>query len=159
MNFAAPLNTVEAKTGPSYTLVPPANYLFLCTNAVDKVSKNSGNPILELSFDIAHGQYQEAFNKYPIRFYIVNTAENLPRIKGNLMMFQVSNPSVTLDISMSNFDERSLIGLFVGGNIVHEEWNGKTRAKIEYLCNAVKLGYTIPNPVKISSNNQDDLPF
>lgn len=133
--------TTEAAEGGQYELPPPGGYILQCIEASDKPS-NAGKAMVTLSFDIAEGEYQGAFAKYPKKFFQLVNGEHLAYFKGMLKAFEESNSAQAMAgvVKDLQFDSSKLVKRLVGASIREAEYKDKTTGEIKvgmeihFLC-------------------------
>ena len=147
---ASPINQ-GPKAGP---------YILGIVNAELKISK-SGNEMLVLSVDIAEGEHRGYFNKLSkkldkdcsLKYYQLTEGNSTKYFKGTITSIEHSNNGYAF-----NFDEKTLTGKLVGGNLREEEYyanNGeiKSNLKIAYMFNKNKIDeQKVLSPKKIDPN-------
>jgi hypothetical protein len=147
-------------------------YVGVITFAEEKQSKN-GNQMLVLNVDIAEGPFkgnyaalsQRLAKDCYLKHYRVLSEDNAGYLKGDILAIEHSNQNFKYD-----FEEKSLIGKFVGINLREEEYFGntgeiKSNVKILHLCSAsdVRKGaIKAPKPKTVqrgAPNVDDSIPF
>lgn len=107
------------------------------------VEKKGGVQKLVMQLDIASGRFKHYFKKQGDRFQKnrflrvfqdIDTEKGLPHFKGIILAIEQSNPGYIFE-----FDEKTLVGKFVGGNLRDEEYEKQdgsigTCLRIGYLC-------------------------
>lgn len=172
----------EAKTGGGYVAPPPGGYVLQVLDVSDKPTK-TGKDMITLTLDIAEGEFQGAFEKYPKPYRQLVNGDNLPYFKAMIQAFQESNDYDRLRglIEHGNCDPFVLKGALVGGCVReaeyrHESGEIKVGLEIGWLCPVEKVPDIKPPKLKKLAGNagarpgshvqssrapqtDDDLPF
>ena len=142
--------------------IDPGPYVMKIISADEVMSNNSG-PMLVLCLDIAIGEnkdhYKEMSNKYQKENYQkvrqLTGGASLPYFKAMIEAIEESNNGFKF-----NFDEKTLVGKYVGANLREEEYINsnnelKTFLSVAYLCGARKVvdGEIKPLPKKVLETN------
>ena len=146
-------DSTEAVVGGSMGL-QAGPHIFKIVSAYEKQS-STGNPMLVLEMDIASGPNAGFYAKlsaskdkpcYQIHRRVTN-GNGTAYFKGDILAIEKSNPGFTF-----NFNEDSLIGKVVGGNLRDEEYQKSNGSignfpKIAWLFPKDEIGkQTIPKP-------------
>jgi len=154
MMFPKKLSDYETVTG-SKSYLDAGGVILKCLGAIDKPS-NSGNPMLTLHLDVAHGQHKDHFANFasdrdlkfwPLCYYQVYSDEKqIGRFKGMIKSFSDSNPGFITKSTVEgeSFDEKILEGLEIGACLQFEEYRKKDGGigkslRISYLCDTQKV--------------------
>lgn len=133
--------TTEAAEGGQYEAPPAGGYILQVLEVSDKDS-SAGNAMVTLSFDIAEGEYQGAFAKFPKKFFQLINGSHLAYFKGMLKAFQESNSEQSMHGIISKdlqFDSSRLVKRLVGASIREAEYKAtdgeiKVGLEIYFLC-------------------------
>jgi hypothetical protein len=123
-------------------VIPEDDYRFTVDDAVEKESRNTGNPMIELELLISHNGKQ-------IRVYdhLVFTRKAFWKID----QFRVAIGEKLVEGQKVNFEAENCIGREGRCHLIIDTFEGKTRNKVDsYLPPAVSLN---------ESGEPDDLPF
>lgn len=142
-----------------YHRLPPDGYVCKVLDAVESRTK-TGKPLLVLTLDIAEGKYKDFFkgnlDKAPKMFQLIYSKDGSisPFFKGLLTNFERSNP--TLKVVGDYFDEKILVGMFIGVIFGEEDFiyndEVKTAVKPQYSLAIDRVRdkrFTIPPRRKI----------
>lgn len=171
---------VPAAEGGTFEQPPAGGYVLRVLDVSDKAS-NAGNTMVTLSCDIAQGDHEGAFQRYPKKFFQLVNGDHLPYFKAMLNHFKESNPPEKLAglVSQSlQFNPQKLKGTLVGACLreteyVNKEGNVAVGLEIWYLCPVKdvdqikvpalkKLAKGAQRPQAYGNNPpppEDDLPF
>jgi hypothetical protein len=162
MQLGNDFNKVEGTTGGGGFTVPECKgYTFRVVNVVDKQS-SKGEPMLEIHFDIAMGEHQGAFEKYPkIKYLPYGTPEGRGRLKGTLDLIIGQNKAMFPEadpFADGAFDEQRLIGCLTGGVLKWDPYQGKNYLKMNYLCTSEEAdaAKVIPEPAIAETASGDN---
>lgn len=160
--------TTEGKQFGTFNVLPAGGYICRILSAKESKSKKSQEDMLVIELDIAHGEYKDYFKNlsekikkhiYPV-FRRVTSGSSLPFFKGDIESIEKSNNGYKF-----NFDEKTLIGKYVGCVFGNEEYpkdgDMKIVSKPSILCTVetIKNGkFKIPELKKFkpSTNYSDD---
>ncbi len=115
--------------GGSYTLLPEGTYVFNVAEVEDKTTKNE-DPMMNVMFTVAVGEF--AGKKVWDNIIIPEPGSPAEKIKGRTMHFLhcINEPYE----GKFEWNSDMWVGKAVSMRIFHEEYNGKTRAKVaEYI--------------------------
>ncbi len=119
--------TTEAKEMTGFETPPPGGYVFKVVDVSDKPSK-AGNDMISLSVDIAQGEFEGVFEKFPKMFFQLVNGDHLPYFKALLNHFKESNPPAKTNGLVNQalqFDAQKLKGLLIGGCLREAEYLNK----------------------------------
>ena len=148
-------STVESKEGGGYVQPPPGGYVFQVID-VSELPSQRGEAMVTLSLDIAEGEYDGAFEKYPKKFFQRVNGEQLPYFKAMLEYFKASNSAERLRGVLSpayEFDGSKLKGCLIGGALGEVEYVNKAGQKavgveVRWLCAVKDVGLVKPPKMK-----------
>jgi hypothetical protein len=149
----------EAAEGGNYIAPPPGGYIFQVLEVSEKPS-SSGKDMITLTLDIADGEFEGAFQRFPKKYCQLVNGDNLPYFKAMIEAFQTSNPERGRLIQGGNFDPQRLTGAVVGGCIREEEYQDretreiKVGLKVAWLCDLEKVGDIKPPKLKKLAGGQ-----
>ena len=132
LTFANDLLEVEAPTP-----LAARTYPMTCTAASSGVSKSSGKPLVTLQFTIAAEDFPadyESAGSFPegkqLYIYLINdgTQASLFRLKQTLLAIEGAKQFIGASIDLNNF-----VGLRATGDVVHEEFDGVVRERLNKL--------------------------
>ncbi len=168
----------EAAENKGFETPPPGGYVFRVTDVSEKPSA-AGNAMLTLSVDIAQGDFEGAFEKFPKKFFQLVNGDHLPYFKALLNHFKESNPEAKtkgLVNAALQFDAQKLKGLLIGGCLREAEYLNRDNdlcigREIWYFCPVEEVNEIKPPKMKkldkksgtskpsTSANPDDDLPW
>lgn len=121
----------EESTG--FKPIPEGDHRIRIKSAEKTTSKSSGKPMLKLEFEVS-GYNSKIFHN------IVFLADRPEITNRNLTQFFDSFK----DIAEGNFNLSSYVGKVGAAKVKHEEYNGKTNAKIQWFIHKDKQGILPP---------------
>ncbi len=137
--------TTEAKVGGGYVAPPPGGYVLQVVEVSDKPAK-SGKDMITLGLDIAEGEFQGAFERFPKPYRQLVNGDNLPYFKAMIQAFQESNDYERLRglIEHGSCNPHTLKGALVGGCVREAEYRSesgeiKVGLEIGWLCAVGKV--------------------
>jgi len=152
MDLGQGFGNVEGKLGGGGFEMPPCTgYPFRVVDVKDTTNKK-GSPMLEIYLDIAMGDYEGAFEKFPkIQYVPYGDEAGRARLKGTLDLIIGQNKAMFPEddvFANGTFDEQRLIGCVTGGVLKWDTYNGKNYLKINYLCTPeeAQKAKVIPEP-------------
>ena len=175
--------TTEAKNGGEFERPSAGGHVLKIVRAVEAKAKESGRDQLNMSADIAGGEFKDYYKDLSVKLnkdcyltaYWGLDEKSLPYFKGNIKSIEQSNNGFKFD-----FDENKLVGKLVGACLREEEYedrdgNLKSSMKILFCCPIADVpNLKVPNKKELSKGPkktaqffsdgapippQDDLPF
>lgn len=127
-------DNTQAKTS-GFTNLEPGPQILGIVAVVGTISK-SNSEMLVLSLDIAHGEFKNHYSKMSnrlekecyLKMYMSTSETGLPFFKGNIEIIEKCNKGYKW-----NWDENSLRGKFIGGNLRNEEYVNQTSGEVKEI--------------------------
>lgn len=128
---------------PAVTLVPEGTYTVVITDAEEGTSSVKGTPQIALSMEIADGEYKGR----GVWDHVYITDAAMWRMKQFLMACRFQLPEGPFDLNTAE-----LINRRIEVDLYHDEYNDKTRVKVEAFRPAT-------GPLMVEAKPEDDIPF
>lgn len=155
-------NYKREESTPKSAPLPEGNYRIRVKSAEKAVSKNSGNDMIALQFEVSGSNR--------LLFHYITFLVDKPEVTNRMLTAFFDSFK---DIEDGNFDMSSWIGKVGACHVKHEEYNGDVKERLSYFLKADKQGDLPPwsEPsgssgggedfvtVKGADNGEDSLPF